>query len=163
MSSNSARGEYKSWHVKLTLSEYVALEKVEGVYALNPLYATLLVHADSLRSSLIAVGVLEPTLASALVAKVLGKNIAATDEAALEETIKDPKVRAHLVAQFAQVAKKNKLNGFEMIRGIYPTLKPFHDDLMTPTQKVKRNVAAKYFGDHIDALYNEIEGAAHKL
>ncbi|BEJ13229.1 hypothetical protein CspHIS471_0304030 [Cutaneotrichosporon sp. HIS471] len=149
--------------VKLSQGEYVALEKVEGVYALNPLYTTLLVHADSLRSSLVAVGILEPTLASNLVAQVLGKKISPTDEAALEEAVKDPKVRAHLVKQFQQVAKANKLNSFEMIRGIYPTLKPFPDDLLTPTQKVKRNVAAKYFGDAIDALYNEVEGAAHKL
>lgn len=97
--------------VKLSQGEYVALEKVEGVYALNPLYATLLVHADSLRSSLVAVAVLDPILASKIVSDVLGKNIPPTDEAALEDAVKDPKVIQKMLAGFAQVSKKNKLNG----------------------------------------------------
>lgn len=97
--------------VKLSQGEYVALEKVEGVYALNPLFASLLVHADSLQSSLVAIAVLDPILASKLVADTLGKNIAPTDEAALEAAIKDPKVTKKLLAGFAQVAKKNQLNG----------------------------------------------------
>lgn len=146
--------------VKLAQGEYVALEKIEGVYALNPLFATLLVHADSLRSSLVAVAVLEPALAAKLVQDVLGQTIDPANTEALNKAVLDPKIRAYLVAGLAKVAKKNKLNGYENIRGIYPRITPFEDDLLTPTQKIKRNVAAKRFEQEIDDMYNEIEGAA---
>lgn len=147
--------------VKLSQGEYVALEKVEGVYALNPIYATLVVHGDSLRSSLVAIAVLEPALASKLVSDVLGEKIDPTDVDALDRAVKDKKVRAKLVEGFARVAKQNKLNGFEFIKGVFPTVQPFPEHLLTPTQKVKRNVAAKHFGAEIDALYDEIEGSGH--
>lgn len=144
--------------VKLSQGEYVALEKVEGVYALNPIYATLVVHADSLRSSLVAIAVLEPALASKLVSDVLGEKIDPSDVDALDRAVKDKKVRTKLIQGFARVAKQNKLNGFEYIKGVFPTVQPLPDHLLTPTQKVKRNVAAKHFGAEIDALYDEIEG-----
>jgi long-chain acyl-CoA synthetase len=124
--------------VKLSQGEYVALEKVEGIYALNPLYTTLLVHADSLRSSLVAIGVLEPTLAAKLIRDVTGKEVDPTDVARLEAALEDPKIRKKMVDDFAKVSKKNKLNGFEMIRGVFARIRPFEDDLMTPTLKVKR-------------------------
>lgn len=134
---------------------------MEGVYALNPIYATLVVHGDSLRSSLVAIAVLEPALASKLVSDVLGEKIDPADVDALDRAVKDKKVRAKLVEGFARVAKQNKLNGFEFIKGVFPTVQPFPEHLLTPTQKVKRNVAAKHFGAEIDALYDEIEGTGH--
>jgi len=149
--------------VKLSQGEYVALEKIEGIYALNPLFATLLVHADSLRSTLVAIAVLEPALASKLVSDVLGKNIDPSDVAGLEAALQDPKVRNKMLDGLAKVAKKNQLNGYENIRGIYARIRPFEDDLLTPTLKVKRNVAAKHFQKEIDEMYEKIEGAAAKL
>ncbi|WOO85750.1 Long chain acyl-CoA synthetase 7, peroxisomal [Vanrija pseudolonga] len=149
--------------VKLSQGEYVALEKLEGIYALNPLFAALIVHADSLRSSLVAIAVLDPALASKLVFDVLGEKIAPEDTEALDKAVQNEKIRDKIVAGFAQVAKKNKLNGFEHIRGVFPTVLPFADDLMTPTQKVKRNVAAKFFEKEIEEIYNKTEGKISKL
>ncbi|KAK4684188.1 long-chain acyl-CoA synthetase, partial [Tremellales sp. Uapishka_1] len=145
--------------VKLSQGEYVALEKLEGVYALDPLFATLLVHGDSLRSHLIAIAVLDPVQAAAFVSTVTGKSVAATDLKALDELCNDKRVRSMVVKKFAKVAKENKLNGFEMIKGVHLTIQPFSDDLMTPTLKVKRNIAAKKFKKEIDAVYEETENA----
>jgi long-chain acyl-CoA synthetase len=95
----------------LTRSEYVALEKLEGMFALDPLFATLLVHGDSTRSSIVAVGVLDPAHASGLVKKVLGKNVSPTDVQALEESVADQRIRKEVLKGLTKVAKQNKLNG----------------------------------------------------
>ncbi|KAL7423613.1 medium-chain fatty acid-CoA ligase faa2 [Cryptotrichosporon argae] len=144
--------------VKLSQGEYVALEKLEGIYALDPLFASLLVHADPTRASLVAVAVLDPALASKLVADATGKHIPATDVDALDAAVRDGDVRARVVRSLEAVAKARGLNGFEMVKGVHLTLKPFEDELMTPTLKVKRNVAAKRFKKEIDAVYAEVEG-----
>lgn len=143
--------------VKLSQGEYVALEKLEGMYALNPLFASLLVHGDSTRSSLVAVAVLDPERAAGLVSKILGKNYSAGDVDALEEAVQDKKVRGSVLKGLGKVAGQHKLNGFERIKGVHLTLKPFSDDILTPTLKVKRAQAAKKYKSEIDSTYAEAE------
>ncbi|WWD18202.1 hypothetical protein CI109_102652 [Kwoniella shandongensis] len=143
--------------VKLSQGEYVALEKLESVYALDPLFATLLVHGDSTRSHLIALAVLDPIQAASLVSSVLGKNVTPTELKALEELVQDKKVRKAVLKGLGRKAKQQKLNGFETIKGIHLTLEPFPEDVLTPTFKIKRNVAAKRFSKEIDAAYAESE------
>lgn len=141
-SSSLVRGESlsktRSRAVSNSCSEYVALEKLEGMYALNPLFATLLVHGDSTQSSIVAVAVLDPLHAVSLVKHALGKSVSPTDIEALETLIAEPKVRKEVLKGFAKVSKQNRLNGFEMIKGVHLTMQPFAENLLTPTLKVKR-------------------------
>lgn len=97
--------------VKLSQGEYVALEKLEGMYALDPIFATLLVHADSTRSSLVAIGVLDPERAAVLAQRVLGREVRAGDIEALDKAVGEKKVRDVVVQNLAKVARKHKLNG----------------------------------------------------
>ncbi|WVQ65243.1 uncharacterized protein L199_003416 [Kwoniella botswanensis] len=148
--------------VKLSQGEYVALEKLESLYALDPLFASLLVHGDSTRSSLVALAVLDPAQAASLIHHALGKHVKAEDLAALEKAVGDKKIRKAVLKRLARTAKEHKLNGFEMIKGVHLTLAPFPEDIMTPTLKIKRNVAAKKFNKEIDAAYKEAEAPADK-
>lgn len=143
--------------VKLSQGEYVALEKLEGYYALYPLFAQLLVHGDSTRSSLCAIGVCDPVQASRLVQVFLGRAIKETDFVALEEAVKEPKFKQAVLKELAKISKKHKLNGFENIKGVHLTLSPFPEEILTPTFKVKRNVAAKKYKPEIDAIYVDTE------
>jgi long-chain acyl-CoA synthetase len=93
-------------------SEYVALEKLEGVYALDPLFASFLVHGDSTRSSLVAIGVLDPEKALALVEKITGRKITSADFGLLEDAIQDERVRKAVVEGLGKVARRYKLNGY---------------------------------------------------
>lgn len=81
------------------------------MFALDPLFATLLVHGDSTQPSIVAVAVLDPLQASGFVKKVTGKSAPATDLAALEEQVKDPRVRKEILKGLTKVAKQNRLNG----------------------------------------------------
>ena len=101
--------------VKLSQGEYVALEKLEGMYALNPLFASLLVHGDSTRSSLVAVAVLDPERAAQLVNRTLGKALSAGDVQQLEQAVQDKQVRASVMKGLGRVAAQNKLNGFVVL------------------------------------------------
>ena len=113
MSSSSVRGEWQlhDYKSELMMSEYVALEKLEGMFALDPLFATLLVHGDSTRSSIVAVAVLDPGHASGLVKKTLGKSVSPTDIQALDGLVSDPRVRKEVLKNLTKVAKQNRLNG----------------------------------------------------
>ncbi|WWC60634.1 uncharacterized protein I303_103208 [Kwoniella dejecticola CBS 10117] len=143
--------------VKLSQGEYVALEKLESLYALDPLFASLLVHGDSTRSSLVALAVLDPIQTASFCSSALGKHLKPEDIRAMEEVVSDRKVRKLILKRLAKIAKQNKLNGFEMIKGVHLTLQPFPDQVMTPTLKIKRNVAAKTFSKEIEDAYNEAE------
>jgi long-chain acyl-CoA synthetase len=100
-----------SWRQADVISEYVALEKLEGIYALDPIFASLLVHADPVRSHLVALAVCDPMQAAKLVSSVLKQNVTSSDIALLEKAVKDKRVRNAVVQSMGQVGKENKLNG----------------------------------------------------
>ena len=60
-----------------------------------------------------------------------------------------------ILASLNELATKNKFNGLERIKKLYlhPLEFAIEDGLLTPSMKVKRNVAAKYFRPQIDMLY----------
>ncbi|KIR56036.1 long-chain acyl-CoA synthetase [Cryptococcus gattii Ru294] len=146
--------------VKLSQGEYVALEKLEGLYALDPLFASFVVHGDSTRSSLIAIAVLDPQQTSNLVGKVLGKNVPSEDLRGLEEAARSKELRKAVFKILGKTARQNKLNGFEMIKGVHLTLTPFPEDIVTPTFKIKRNIAAKIYAREIEEAYGRGEEEA---
>lgn len=47
-----------------------------------------------------------------------------------------------------------------MIKGVHLTLKPFPEDIVTPTFKVKRNIAAKIYAKEIKEAYERGEEEA---
>ena len=57
----------------------------------------------------------------------------------------------------ADKAKEYSLTSLEKIRKIHLTAEPFtvENDIITPTFKIKRNVAKKVFQTQIDQMYAE--------
>ncbi|SNX86732.1 related to Long-chain-fatty-acid--CoA ligase 6 [Melanopsichium pennsylvanicum] len=141
--------------LKLSQGEYVAIDNLSEFYGQNPLAAQLVVHGDSFRDYLIGISVPEPTTFAPFVSKILGRQIGAENTAALEEACKDPKIVAAYLDQYTKIARNNKLNGFEYMKGLFLTMEPFsvENGLLTPTFKVKRHEAIKHFKDQIEAVY----------
>ena len=54
-------------------------------------------------------------------------------------------------------AKENALTSLEKIKKVHLTMTPFtvENDLITPTFKIKRNIAKKYFEAQIEQMYAE--------
>ncbi|KAJ9115720.1 hypothetical protein QFC20_001047 [Naganishia adeliensis] len=143
--------------MKLSQGEYVALEKVEGIYGLDPLFASFLVHGDSLQSYIVLIGVVDPIQGAQLVSKILGKSIQPTDLAGLQKLLNDPKVRQQVLYELQALAKKHKLNGFETVKGVWLEVEPFPAHILTPTLKMKRKQAGEHYREVIDNLYAEGE------
>ena len=58
-----------------------------------------------------------------------------------------------------RIAVENKLNSLEKPKEIFLTLDPFtiENDILTPTFKLKRNIARKVYQKEIDDMYAELD------
>mmetsp|Transcript_14933 Transcript_14933/g.24322 ORF Transcript_14933/g.24322 Transcript_14933/m.24322 type:complete len:660 (+) Transcript_14933:368-2347(+) len=127
---------------KLSQGEYVAAERIENVVTANRLILQCFVYGDSLQSQLVAIVVPDP---EALEADGL--------KAGSQET-KDAIMKAIMLQ-----AKEAKLKGFEIPRAIHVV--PGGEDfqtlgLLTPTFKLKRNIAKEQFESEITQLYQQL-------
>lgn len=121
---------------KLSQGEYVAPERLEGIYAKHPLVQQIFIYGNSNESTLVAVIVPEPEGFGQI-----GKD------------------KNELMKQINTMAKTNdKLKGFEMIRACHIETELFsiENGLLTPTSKAKRpQIQAKY-KETLEQLYGEI-------
>lgn len=127
---------------KLAQGEYIAPEKIEGVYAQHELIQQCFIYGSSLKAALIAVFVLDP---DALVKASLRRE----DEDFL------PK----LCLLLATYGKKAGLKGFEIVKAALIADEPFsvENGLLTPTFKLKRREIQAVYQEKLDALYTKIE------
>ncbi|CCE83316.1 Piso0_003891 [Millerozyma farinosa CBS 7064] len=142
---------------KLSQGEYVTPEKVENQYLSKvPMLSQLFVHGDSLQSYLVAVAGLEVANVRNFLVKQLGvdQNLLTDDESVLRECSKK-EIRKKLLLHFNSEMKD--LQGFEKIHNIYFELEPLTVDrgVVTPTMKIRRPIAANFFGEKLKAMYNE--------
>lgn len=140
---------------KLGQGEYVAPENLE-VKLQNqlPVIAQIFIHGDSLRNHLVAIIVPEPERFAVFAGNILGQTITATDLGALNTACNHPKVLQAFVDEIERAGRALKFAGFEVPRQVHLLMDPFAGELVTPSFKVKRNVASAHFKSVIDKLYN---------
>lgn len=146
---------------KLAQGEYIAPEKIENVYAKNTLLAQLYLHGDSLQNSLVAIVVPDPDALSAMAAKVPA---VAHKKLSFQELCKHPEIKKALLEEMNKTGRKGGLRGFEFARNIFVESEPFtmENDLLTPTFKIKRPQAAKFYKAQIDEMYEELDRTSVK-
>jgi long-chain acyl-CoA synthetase len=134
---------------KLAQGEYVAAEKIENVYAQSAYVAQVFVYGDSLQSCLVGVVVpdQEYVMAQWAPANAAGKSF--------EEICADEAFKKVVFADMDRAGKEGGLHGFEKVRALHltPELWSVENDLLTPTFKLKRNVARDRFREQIDGMY----------
>ena len=118
------------------------------------------VHGDSLQSFLVGVFGVDRGFFAPYASKILQKTIPADDDAAILEACADKRVRKAILADMDRVIKKTKFSGFERVRNVHLCLDPFtiQNELLTPTLKLKRPQAARWFKPEIERLYAEAIG-----
>ncbi|KAJ3099528.1 Long chain acyl-CoA synthetase 7 peroxisomal [Phlyctochytrium planicorne] len=153
---------------KLAQGEYVAPEKLENVYVRHECVGQIFIHGEGLQSEIVAVAVVEP---EAIVKRAIRLGIAPANTpipgpilpgAQIPEILiklaADKDIIAGILEDLQKLGKSNKLAGFEIPRGLFLTADPMtiENGLLTPTMKIKRNVAQDFFKNEIAAMYAAI-------
>lgn len=128
--------------------EYVAAEKIENVNAgASTFVAQNFVYGDSYHHCLVAIVVPDPDYA-AVWAK---KNDTSGDIAAL---CGNTAFRTAVLADLNRVGRAKGLQGFEIVKAVHlePELWTAENGILTPTFKLKRNVAKKKYQAQIDDM-----------
>lgn len=144
--------------LKLAQGEYLSPERIEGVYLSSLSYlAQAFVHGDSDQTFLVAIFGVQPDTFAVFASKILGREISPTDLVAIKAAASEPKVKAAVLKDLDKAGRKKKFAGYERVRNIQLALEPFtiDNELLTPTLKLKRPVAAKKYRDVLDSLYAE--------
>jgi long-chain acyl-CoA synthetase len=126
---------------KLSQGEYIAPEKLENVYVQSSYIAQVFVHGESLQSYLVAVVVPDPDA----VKKYVTTHSLTPEEA--KNILTNEGFKKAIQADMDELVKVNKLSGLEKIKKLHLSGDAFSiaNDLLTPTMKLKRNVAKKLF------------------
>jgi long-chain acyl-CoA synthetase len=98
--------------MKLAQGEYVALEKIENLYAASKVVGQIYVHGDSLQAFLIAVVVPDPIQLAAIASIALKTKVAADDVSTLKLACANPTVNELILAELSKEAKRNGLKGY---------------------------------------------------
>lgn len=137
--------------IKLSQGEYIALEYLEKVYGITPIVEDIWVYGDSFKSSLIAVVVPNREHAEKW-AQQNGFKVTWSELCQLTQ------LRDHIISELKSTAQRNKLRGFEYIKGIIMEEKTFEGekDLLTATLKKRRDKLMNRYKVGIDNLYNTL-------
>ena len=137
---------------KLQQGEYVAPEKIENVLTDSPYIEQIFVHGDSLQNYLIAIIV--PNKAH--IVEFLKKKGIECDVNNCQNYYDNEDLKIDILKDLENIGRKADFKGFEIIKKIYLSPEPFtvENDLCTPTLKVRRHIAKKYFANKIKELYN---------
>ncbi len=135
---------------KLAQGEYVAAEKIENIYAQSPFVAQCFVYGDSLKSAIVGIVVPDEEHLTEW-----AKGQAALAGKDFKALVQEPAVKEAVVASMGTAAAAGGLHGFEKVRAVHlhDELFSTENDLLTPTFKLKRNVARDRFAAEIDTLY----------
>ncbi|KAJ2855941.1 Long-chain-fatty-acid--CoA ligase 5, partial [Coemansia erecta] len=93
------------------------------------------------------------------------QKVAGDKSASLENLCNSSAVNAALRERLAEMGRKARLQGYEILKAIKIDHQPFDvetNGILTPTMKLKRNVAAEYYRSAIDGMYAEIDADARK-
>ena len=128
--------------MKLSQGEYVALEKVENLYAACPVVQQIMVHGDSLQSYLLAIIIPDPVQLAKIASRIWKKPVSETDMAKLDEAVKDEKVVKAILDILTKDGVKYGLKGFEFVKRLFVTNELFsvENGCFTPTMKIRRYV-----------------------
>jgi long-chain acyl-CoA synthetase len=122
--------------LKLAQGEYISPERIENIFLSNCGWLqTAFIHGDSDKSSLIGIFGIDPEGFAPWASKITGKKFEMTDLDACKVACQDERVVNQAYKELDALARKNKLNRYEFVKGVLLFVDPFTEDngLLTPT------------------------------
>ncbi|KAJ0449824.1 putative long-chain-fatty-acid--CoA ligase [Helianthus annuus] len=137
--------------IKLSQGEYIALEYLEKVYGITPIIEDIWVYGDSFKSSLVAV-VVPSKEHSEKWAHQNGLKVS------YSELCNHTQLREYILSELKSTAERNKLRGFEHIKGVIVEPETFEGekDLLTATMKKRRDKLLNRYKVGIDNVYKNL-------
>jgi len=141
--------------IKLAQGEFVVIEEVENAYCTCPIVSQIFVYGDGLREFLVAV--VEPDVKEL---RKIWNSVHPPKEGEAEPTVKqmceDADVKKVVMDMFNEAHKKSGMTGINRVRNFHFDPEGFttENGVMTPTNKLAREVAKKYYADVIKAMYD---------
>ncbi|KAD3068719.1 hypothetical protein E3N88_36599 [Mikania micrantha] len=126
--------------IKLSQGEYVALEHLEKLYGITPIIEDIWVYGDSFKQSLVAVVVPSREYAERWAHKNGHKTT-------FSELCKLTQLQDYVLQELKSTAERNKLRGFQRIKGVIIEAETFEGEkgFLTPTMKKKRERLLDYY------------------
>ncbi|KAL6052184.1 Long chain acyl-CoA synthetase 7 peroxisomal, partial [Balamuthia mandrillaris] len=151
---------------KLAQGEYVAPERLETIFLESPFLDQLCIWGDSLKDCLIAICVINKTVAKEWLLQ--NKQIEKQKEREEEEDdeswdalCQNVQLKRAVMKDFGRIAAHHKddLAAYEVPRGVILDACGWNADngLMTPTNKVCRRAIAQHYKKEIESAYLELE------
>lgn len=143
---------------KLSQGEYIAPEKIENIYARDILVSQIFVYGDSVQSCLVAIVVPDPLE----LGKLVQEKLPMLKSLSYQELCKSPEVHIAVLDRMTENGKRAEMRGFEFVKAIHLDSQPFtvENNLLTPSLKLKRPEARKFFQKEIEQLYQKIQDNA---
>jgi long-chain acyl-CoA synthetase len=138
---------------KLQQGEYVAPEKLENVFSDSSYVEQIFVYGDSLKNYIVAIIV--PNRYK--IVEFYKMKDVICDIHDCEQYFDKEELKQEILKDLETTGKKADLKGFEIVKKIHLFKGTFgvENDLATPTQKIKRHNAKKYFKEILDELYQK--------
>ena len=156
--------------IKLAQGEFVVIEEVENAYCTCPIVAQIFVYGDPLREFLVAVVEPDPRELRRVwdavhgaadgasgAAETDGAKTTTTDsEPTMAQMCSDPAVKQRVLEMFNETHKKSGMTGINRVRDLFLDPEGFSTEngVMTPTNKLAREVAKKHYADVIKRMYD---------
>lgn len=144
--------------LKLAQGEYVSPERIEALYlSSSSLLDQIFLDGNSHERYLVAIIGVNLGSYSAFLKAELGLDISSTDTKGLTDTFSRKEVRTALLRQINHEARQAGVQGFETAKNAALFIEPlsFQNGTLTPTMKLRRIPARKYFAQELKDLYKE--------
>ena len=136
---------------KLQQGEYISPEKIENILMGSKYVDQIFIYGDSLQNYLIAF--VYPNKREIInLLKTMNKDV---DENNYKTYLDEDNIKKEVIKDIDSYGRKNDLKGFELPKKIHLCKEPFsiESQIITPTLKIRRHQAKKFFAKEINKLY----------
>ena len=136
---------------KLQQGEYISPEKIENIFSGCKYIHQIFIHGETLQSYLIAI--IYPK--SHDIFEFLKGKIENVNKDNVKDYYEDKDLKTEIIKELDGFGRKNGLKGFELPKKIHLCKDPFsvENQIVTPTMKIRRHIAKKFFEKEIKGLY----------